>query len=89
VLELRKVNESVSIMICANYRTLLLSLGNLKKCSILIFSTVKRAICWKVNGRTAIDWRGLVLEDHWTTFPRCVHSPSTAEFQYCKECAIC
>jgi hypothetical protein len=61
VLELRKANESVSIMIWANFRTLLQSVGNLKKFRIVIFGTVKRAILWRVHG---LRLKGLVLEAH-------------------------
>jgi hypothetical protein len=44
VLELRKGNESVSIMICANFRTLLQSVGNFKKVSCNNFSTVEPCV---------------------------------------------
>jgi hypothetical protein len=45
-----------------------------EKCPAIIFSTVKRAIFWKVHGlrvqESVIDWRGLVVEDLWTTISK-------------------
>jgi hypothetical protein len=67
VLELRKVNERFSVMICGNFKTLQQSVGNLKKC-VIIFSTVKSKVHGLRFQAAVIDWRGLVLEDHCTTF---------------------